>query len=40
MGQQYKYSTGWEGVNVLIIRIYGAKSIHILCCDHQETKSE
>ena len=40
MGQRYAYSTGWEGKFVVIIHIYGAKSILLLFCVHQDIEYE
>ena len=40
MGQQYPYSTIWEKNIVGIVRIYGARAIFLLFCDHQDTGSK
>ena len=40
MRQLYPYSTGWEKTIVLILDIYGAISIFLLFCNHQDTKTE
>ena len=40
MGQQYPYSTRWEGNIVVILHIYGALAMFLLFYDHQETESE
>ena len=40
MGQKYLYSTIREKNIVVLIHIYGARSIFLLFCDHQDTESE
>ena len=40
MVQQNRYSTRWEQNIVVVLHIYGALSISLLFCDHQDTESE
>ena len=40
MGQKYPYSTIWEENIMVFLHIYRARTIFLLCCDHQDTESE
>ena len=40
MGQRYPYSTKWMKNIMVIVQIYGARSVFLLFCDHQDTESE
>ena len=40
MGQQYPSSTIWEREVVVILNIYGARSIFLIFCDLQDTEYE
>ena len=40
MAYQYTYYTRWEKNVVVILRIYGARAISLLFCNHQDTEPE
>ena len=40
MGQKYTHYKRWEESTVVILHIYGHRTIFSLFCDHQDTESE